>query len=212
MIGFGMSAGIRPNKLGNSAAQAILRPDGRVTVRLDMTDIGTGSLTILTQVAADAMGLDPDAITIELGDSDFPATPGSGGSVGAGSSCSGLFNACVALRRAIAQAAVADERSRLWRAAATDVVFRNGQSIAGNSATILADVAARSPNSLRADGTIAPGDTYQALCAKFSTRPTSPRCRSTWTRPRCARGGCWVCSTPAAFSTPGLRDRSCSAA
>jgi xanthine dehydrogenase YagR molybdenum-binding subunit len=161
LVGFGMSAGIRANKLGNSAAQAILRPDGRVTVRLDMTDIGTGSLTILTQVAADAMGLDPDAITIELGDSDFPATPGSDGSVGAGSSCSGLFNACVALRRAIAQAAVADERSRLWRAAATDVVFQNGQLIAGNSAESLADVAARFPNSLRADGTIAPGDAYQ---------------------------------------------------
>jgi xanthine dehydrogenase YagR molybdenum-binding subunit len=161
LIGFGMSAGIRANKLADSAAQAILHPDGRVTVRLDMTDIGTGSLTILTQVAADTMGLDPEAIAIELGDSDFPVTPGSGGSVGAGSSCSGLFNACVALRRVIAQAAVADKRSRLWRATASDVIFRNGQLIGGDATESLADVAARFPRGLRADGTIAPGDTYR---------------------------------------------------
>jgi xanthine dehydrogenase YagR molybdenum-binding subunit len=161
LIGFGMSAGIRANKLIASAARAILSPDGRVTVRLDMTDIGTGSLTILTQVAADTMGLDPDVITIELGDSDFPVTPGSGGSVGAGSSCSGLFNACVALRRVIANAAVAEKRSRLWRAAAADVVFRNGQLVAGNATELLADVAARFPKGLHADGTIVPGDTYR---------------------------------------------------
>jgi xanthine dehydrogenase YagR molybdenum-binding subunit len=160
LIGFGMSAGIRPNKLRESAAQATLHKDGRVTVRLDMTDIGTGSYTILTQVAADAMGLTPDAITIELGDSDFPVTPGSGGSFGAGSSCSGLYNACIALRHIIALAAVGDERSPLWRAVATDAVFQNGHVIAGDAAESLVDIAARSPG-LHANGTIEPGDTYR---------------------------------------------------
>jgi xanthine dehydrogenase YagR molybdenum-binding subunit len=161
LIGFGMSAGIRPNKLRESAAQATLRRDGGVTVRLDMTDIGTGSHTILTQVAADAMGLTPDAITIELGDSDFPVTPGSGGSFGAGSSCSGLYNACIALRQVIALAAVGDERSPLWRAAAADAVFRNGDVIAGDARESLVDIAARSPAGLHANGTITPGDTYR---------------------------------------------------
>lgn len=161
LIGFGMSAGIRPNKLRESAAQATLHQDGRVSVRLDMTDIGTGSYTILTQVAADAIGLTPDAITIELGDSDYPVTPGSGGSFGAGSSCSGLYNACIALRQVIALAAVGDERSPLWRAAATDVVFRTGHVIAGDAAESLVDIAARSPGGLHANGAIAPGDTYQ---------------------------------------------------
>jgi xanthine dehydrogenase YagR molybdenum-binding subunit len=156
-----MSAGIRPNKLRESAAQATLHQDGRVTVWLDMTDIGTGSYTVLTQVAADAMGLAPDAIRIELGDSDFPVTPGSGGSFGAGSSCSGLYNACIALRQVIALAAVGDERSPLWRAAATDVVFRNGHVIAGDVAESLVDIVARSPSGLHANGTIAPGDTYR---------------------------------------------------
>jgi xanthine dehydrogenase YagR molybdenum-binding subunit len=90
LIGFGMSAGIRPNRIGKSSAQVTLRRDGGVTARLDMTDIGTGSYTILTQVVADAMGLPPAEIRIELGNSDFPETTGSGGSLGAGSACSAV--------------------------------------------------------------------------------------------------------------------------
>jgi xanthine dehydrogenase YagR molybdenum-binding subunit len=161
LIGFGMSAGIRPNKIGKSSAQATLRPDGGVTIRLDMTDPGTGSYTILTQVAADAMGLPPQAISIELGNSDFPETTGSGGSLGAGSACSAIYNACVALREVIAQAAVANERSPLYRAA-SDIVFRDGRAIIGNVSESLSEIGARSPPSgLSAVGTIEPGDTYR---------------------------------------------------
>jgi xanthine dehydrogenase YagR molybdenum-binding subunit len=161
LIGFGMSTGIRPNKIGRSSAEATLRPDGGVTVRLDMTDPGTGSYTILTQVAADAMGLPPHAVSIELGNSDFPQTTGSGGSLGAGSACSAIYNACIAQRNVIAQAAVADERSPLYRAAA-DIVLRDGKAIIGNASESLADIGARSPlPGLSAVGTIEPGETYR---------------------------------------------------
>jgi xanthine dehydrogenase YagR molybdenum-binding subunit len=160
LIGFGMSAGIRPNKIGKSSAQATLRSDGSIAARLDMTDIGTGSYTILTQVAADAFGLPAQAVTIELGNSDFPETTGSGGSLGAGSACSAVFNACVALREAIAQAAAADARSPLYGTGASDIVFRDGRAIIGNASESLSDIAARSPG-LSAMGTVEPGDTYQ---------------------------------------------------
>ena len=162
LIGYGMAAGIRPNKIAKSSAQVTLRPDGGVTARLDMTDVGTGSYTILTQVAADAMGLPPDKITIELGDSDFPATTGSGGSLGAGSSCSAVYNACVALCGVIARAAVADDRSPLYRAPIANIVFRDGRAIVGNVSESLSAIAARSSrNGLHAMGTIEPGDTYR---------------------------------------------------
>jgi xanthine dehydrogenase YagR molybdenum-binding subunit len=162
LVGFGVSTGIRPNKIGNSSAQVTFRPDGGVTARLDMTDIGTGSYTILAQVGADSMGLPLEAITIEMGDSAFPATTGSGGSLGAGSSCSALFNACMSLRRVIAQAATTDERSPLCHADAADIVFRDGRAIAGNASEPLSTIAARSsPAGLHAEGTIEPGDTYQ---------------------------------------------------
>jgi xanthine dehydrogenase YagR molybdenum-binding subunit len=162
LIGFGMSAGIRPNKIGKSSAEVTLRPDGGVTARLDMTDIGTGSYTILTQVAADAMGLPPAAITIELGNSDFPETTGSGGSLGAGSACSAVYNACLALCEVIAQAAAGDTRSPLYRAATSAIVFRDGRAMVGNVSESLSDIGARSsPADLSAIGTIEPGDTYR---------------------------------------------------
>ena len=168
LIGFGMSAGIRPNKIGKSSAAATLRADGGVTARLDMTDIGTGSYTILTQVAADAMGLPPHAVTVELGRSDFPQTTGSGGSLGAGSSCSAVYNACVALREMIARAAAADERSPLHGADPSAIVFKAGRAIAGNASQSLAEIAARSSSAgLTAIGTIEPGDTYRRY-AQFS--------------------------------------------
>jgi xanthine dehydrogenase YagR molybdenum-binding subunit len=162
LIGFGMSVGIRPNKLRRSSSRVTLRPDGLVTAQMDMTDPGTGSYTILTQIAADVMGLPTAAITIELGDSDFPVTPGSGGSFGAGSSGSSLYNACVELRHVIAHAAVADQRSPLYGAVVSDVTFRDGRAIAGNASEALSDIAARArPAGLHAEGLIDAGDTYQ---------------------------------------------------
>ena len=58
-------------------------PDGIAVVRVDMTDIGTGTYTIVTQVAAEALGLPIDRVRVELGRSDFPRGAGSGGSFGA---------------------------------------------------------------------------------------------------------------------------------
>lgn len=143
LIGFGMSVGIRPNKIAKSSAIVTLRSDGSVSARLDMTDIGTGSYTILAQVAADAMGLPLNRVVIELGDSDFPATTGSGGSLGAGSSCSAVYNACVALGGVIARAAAADERSPLYGADASAIRLRDGRASIGDASESLSDIASR---------------------------------------------------------------------
>ena len=79
-----------------------------------MTDIGTGTYTILTQIAAETMGLPIDQVTVEIGGSDLPPSPGSGGSWGAGSSGSGVYCACMALRDRMAQrqASTTPRRSR----------------------------------------------------------------------------------------------------
>jgi xanthine dehydrogenase YagR molybdenum-binding subunit len=103
LVGMGMAAGFRNNLLIKSAARVRLDRDGVVTVETDMTDIGTGSYTIIAQTAAEMMGVPLDKVVVRLGDSSFPVSSGSGGQFGANNSTSGVYAACLKLREAIVQ-------------------------------------------------------------------------------------------------------------
>lgn len=103
LIGMGMAGAIRAAKIAKSGARARLSRDGVLTIETDMTDIGTGSYTIVQQTAAEMMGLDPSKVVVRLGDSAFPETPGSGGQQGGPSVTAGVYAACVKLREAVVQ-------------------------------------------------------------------------------------------------------------
>jgi xanthine dehydrogenase YagR molybdenum-binding subunit len=161
-IGYGMAVGIRPNKIGKASARVVLRPTGKVTAQLDMTDLGTGSYTILSQVVAEVLGIDMRDVEVELGDSRFPATTGSGGSLGAGSSGSALYNACLALRDRICQSACSDQRSPLYGRAPVEITLRDGRLWAGHVSESLSSIADRAQRaSLEAEGSVLPGNSYQ---------------------------------------------------
>lgn len=98
MIGYGMAAAIRPQFQSQTTVKVRIEADGTAVVRSDMTDIGTGTYTILTQTASEALGIPVERVRVELGSSDFPASGGSGGSWGATNSCTALLRACQALR------------------------------------------------------------------------------------------------------------------
>jgi xanthine dehydrogenase YagR molybdenum-binding subunit len=102
LVGLGVAAATRQNPLQNSSASVRLDPNGIATVRMAMTDLGTGTYTILTQIAAEMLGLKPEQIRMELGDTNFPQASGSGGSFGAASSGSALFDACSNLKAKLA--------------------------------------------------------------------------------------------------------------
>ncbi|ELY2645190.1 aldehyde oxidoreductase molybdenum-binding subunit PaoC [Cronobacter sakazakii] len=102
LIGLGMAAGFRNNLVTKSGARVHLDAQGHVTVETDMTDIGTGSYTIIAQTAAEMMGVPLERVTVRLGDSDYPISSGSGGQWGANSSTAGVYAACVKLREAVA--------------------------------------------------------------------------------------------------------------
>ncbi|ELY4480014.1 xanthine dehydrogenase family protein molybdopterin-binding subunit [Cronobacter turicensis] len=102
LIGLGMAAGFRNNLVTPSGARVHLDAQGQVTVETDMTDIGTGSYTIIAQTAAEMMGVPLERVTVRLGDSDYPISSGSGGQWGANSSTAGVYAACVKLREAAA--------------------------------------------------------------------------------------------------------------
>jgi len=102
LVGMGVAAGFRNNLVMKSGARVRLDANGQVTVETDMTDIGTGSYTILGQTAAEMLGVPIEQVTVKLGDSSFPASAGSGGQWGANSSTAGVFAACTKLREAVA--------------------------------------------------------------------------------------------------------------
>ncbi|WP_313165364.1 aldehyde oxidoreductase molybdenum-binding subunit PaoC [Massilia oculi] len=108
LVGMGMASAFRNNMNMKSAARVRLESDGKVTVETDMTDIGTGSYTIIAQTAAEMLGLPVERVNVRLGDSDYPVSAGSGGQWGANSSTAGVYAACVKLREQIAQKAGLD--------------------------------------------------------------------------------------------------------
>jgi xanthine dehydrogenase YagR molybdenum-binding subunit len=97
-VGLGVASAIRGDVLQSATARARLESDGRLAIELAMTDIGTGSYTILTQIAADTMEMPVDRVTVRLGDTRFPPTAGSGGSFGAATSGSAVLAACRKLK------------------------------------------------------------------------------------------------------------------
>lgn len=148
MIGQGLSASMRVNMLQPSTARVTLNPDGTVLVETDMTDIGTGSYAILTQIAAEVLGVGVDKVTTRLGDSDLPASSGSGGSWGAGSAGSSVMLAAQSVRAALAERLGCAEDA---------LTLKDGAAIADNTRRPLPDVLAG--DSLQGTGTIKPGAT-----------------------------------------------------
>jgi len=132
LIGMGVAAAFRNNLLVKSAARVRLNSRGMVTVETDMTDIGTGSYTIIGQTAAEMMGIPLERVVVRLGDSSFPVSAGSGGQFGGNCSTSGVYAACVKLREAITRKLGIDS---------AEAVFADGMVKSGNRSVALADVA-----------------------------------------------------------------------
>ncbi len=97
LVGHGVSAASRNSPYLKTNSKVILALDGNkvnATVQMDATDIGTGSYTIIAQTASEYLGIPVEQVNVELGDSNFPITPGSGGSWGAASYCNAAMAAC----------------------------------------------------------------------------------------------------------------------
>ena len=131
LIGMGVAAAFRNNLVMKSAARVRLDPTGLVTVETDMTDIGTGSYTVIAQTAAEMMGVGLDRVMVKLGDSTFPVSSGSGGQWGGNSSTAGVYAACVKLREAVGQ-----------KLGMTDAQFSDGMVSAGGRSVPLKQAAA----------------------------------------------------------------------
>ncbi|TQK11754.1 aldehyde oxidoreductase molybdenum-binding subunit PaoC [Herbaspirillum sp. SJZ107] len=134
LVGMGVASAFRNNMNMKSAARVRLERDGMITVETDMTDIGTGSYTIIGQTAAEMLGVPLARVNVRLGDSAYPVSSGSGGQWGGNSSTAGVYAACVKLREAIAQKAGVD---------AAQADFSDGKVSGGGKATDLRELASQ---------------------------------------------------------------------
>ncbi|MEF9908418.1 xanthine dehydrogenase family protein molybdopterin-binding subunit [Streptomyces sp. P9-A2] len=102
LVGTGVAAATYPVLVAPSTAEARALPDGTFVVRINATDIGTGARTVLTQVAADALGAPLDRVRTEVGNSDLPSAPLAGGSSGTASWGWSVHEACTRLAKVLA--------------------------------------------------------------------------------------------------------------
>ncbi|WP_322892326.1 MULTISPECIES: xanthine dehydrogenase family protein molybdopterin-binding subunit [unclassified Yoonia] len=149
LLGMGMASAVRVNILAEARARVTLSPGGEAHVETDMTDIGTGTYAILTQICGEMLGLPAEKITVSLGDTSHPRGPGSGGSWGASSAGTAVFLACEQIRAEIAKKLDADE---------TDLSFKDGHVIFENRQTPLTDLI---DAAITIEGHVEPGKTMK---------------------------------------------------
>jgi xanthine dehydrogenase YagR molybdenum-binding subunit len=93
----------------------------------DAKFLGGGTYTIMTQIAADGVGVPPSRVKFRLGDTRYPETPVSGGSQTAASTGSAVYLAARTLREKLIQLAIADARSPVQGANTSDITIENGR-------------------------------------------------------------------------------------
>ncbi len=186
LVGLGMAAAIRGNFLLPAKAGVRIDADGTITLRQGMTDLGTGTYTILAQITAETLGVPLSQVKVELGDSDFPPAPGSGGQFGAATAGSAAFAAGMNLRRALADLAVGDPSSPLYGDDPELVTFGGGNIAVDNRAEPLDRLVARAaPEGVYVEGSITPAadardysqHTYGAHFAEVGVDPDTGEVR-----------------------------------
>ncbi|HKZ05928.1 MAG TPA: xanthine dehydrogenase family protein molybdopterin-binding subunit [Methylomirabilota bacterium] len=126
-VGWGMAVSVYPTHRSEASAVARVHDDGSLVVEVGTQDIGTGTYTILTQIAADALGIPPAQVAVRLGDTDYPETPISGGSQTAASAGSAVHQAVTALRAEVIRRARKDPASPLHEVPADCVAIEEGR-------------------------------------------------------------------------------------
>ncbi|WP_116247325.1 xanthine dehydrogenase family protein molybdopterin-binding subunit [Nocardiopsis sp. FIRDI 009] len=129
LVGTGMASAIYPvyTPMSPQRARARVYADGRAVIETGASDFGTGVGTIMAQVAAQALGMETEAVAVHYGDTELPNTVAAVGSAGAGAVSSAVHTAATALRERLVGQAVADPESPLRGADPAGVAVAEGR-------------------------------------------------------------------------------------
>ncbi len=135
LVGWGMATGVWEALQVPIAVRIVLTANGHAEVSCATSDIGTGTYTIMAQVAAEMLGLPLDNVTIKLGDSTLPQSPVEGGSWIAASVSNGIATTAGAIRAELLRLAKQMSNSPLADAAPDEVVLSDGKLVAKRDAS-----------------------------------------------------------------------------
>ena len=130
LVGWGMASGIWEALQVPTTVRIVLTGNGHAEVSCATSDIGTGTYTVMAQVAADMLGLPIDNITVKLGDSSLPMSQVEGGSWTAASVSHAIAAAADAVRNELLGMAQKLSNSPLAGLKADDVVLTGGMIVA----------------------------------------------------------------------------------
>lgn len=161
LVGWGVATGMWDAMFMKTTARARLHADGRLEIASATSDIGTGTYTVMTQVASETLDIPVDRITAQLGDSDLPAAPVEGGSWAAASTGAAVQLACRALGDKLVDAARRVEGHPLGDAGREHLAFQDGRIVVVDEpsrfVSLDAAVHASGKPMLEAEGTADPG-------------------------------------------------------
>jgi xanthine dehydrogenase YagR molybdenum-binding subunit len=127
LVGWGTATGVWGAFQSPASARITFRADGSAHVTSATSDIGPGTYTVVTMIAAEYLGLAPERVQFELGDTKFPRAPAQGGSQTTASVGSAVYGAALAVAARLFALANQDANSPLKGAAASDVEMLDGR-------------------------------------------------------------------------------------
>ena len=130
LIGWGMATSTYPTHRMPASARVRIGANGTALVQVGTQDIGTGTYTVMSQVAADALGMDVGRIQFELGDSAYPHAPVSGGSMTVASVAPAVLAACQAVRDKLFDMALNDQELG-WKGTDRSSLQLQGEAVVG---------------------------------------------------------------------------------
>ena len=130
LIGMGMATATYPTYHFPAAAKAILLGDGTALVQSGTHEMGTGTATVMAQLAADTLGLPVERVRFELGDTELPRAPVSGGSATVGSVGTAVHGAATGVKARVLEMVRRDQDSPLYQVSADEIIFADGRLFA----------------------------------------------------------------------------------
>ena len=149
LVGYGMASGVFNAGRGRATVKAILSKNGSMVIQSAVSDSGPGTATAMVGIASEAMGLAPNKIMFEMGDSSLPPGPTQGGSTTVSTLGSAVYEVCVAVQQKLLEMTAAKDGSAFKNTKLAEVTFKDGMmTLTGNSSTAISMIDVLKQNNL----------------------------------------------------------------